>query len=203
MKIGKSSAKSHKILGVSNYRPSEQMHTFSCQDIGLSCRPWEESEAHHIVPWCCHETFNYMMKKFDEVSEKLGFHYEIIAGTLLGAVKLNNFIPWDVDGDVEIDRSATRHFFSGGKGEKMMTEAGIQIFDKRNDAYKNIGAGYFKLWKDGLWIEFIGTSDNISLRDDFYRQSLFACNWNPGSGLKIKAMPVRTFFFMSWQYKKS
>ena len=32
--------------------------------------------------------------------DKYGIYYEIESGTLLGAVKLGNFIPWDIDLDI-------------------------------------------------------------------------------------------------------
>ena len=67
-----------------------------------------------------------MLSVLDRVSEELGFHYEIDSGTLLGAVKFNNFIPWDVDGDVYISTKAIFEFFQPGQqGTKALQQEGI------------------------------------------------------------------------------
>ena len=92
-------SKTHEILGISTYAPNKLIHSFSCQEIGLKCRPWADMRKNFLNPWCCNQHYSFMMRKFEEVSEKLGFHYSIEDGTLIGALKLNNFIPWDVDGD--------------------------------------------------------------------------------------------------------
>ena len=63
-----------------------------------------------------------MLSVFDKLSEELGFHYEIDSGTLLGAVKFNNFIPWDIDGDVYISSSAIFDFFQAGQQGTMSFE---------------------------------------------------------------------------------
>ena len=34
------------------------------------------------------------------MATRLGFHYELDSGSVLGAVKMRDFIPWDIDGDV-------------------------------------------------------------------------------------------------------
>ena len=67
-----------------------------------------------------------MLSVFDRAAEKLGFHYEIDSGTLLGAVKFNNFIPWDVDGDVYVPtRSIFKFFQPKQKGTKSLEKEGI------------------------------------------------------------------------------
>ena len=67
-----------------------------------------------------------MLSVFDRISDELGFHYEIDSGTLLGAVKFNNFIPWDIDGDVYVSTKAIYDFFQPGqKGTRSLQEEGI------------------------------------------------------------------------------
>ena len=67
-----------------------------------------------------------MLSVFDRISDELGFHYEIDSGTLLGAVKFNNFIPWDIDGDVYVSTKAINDFFQPGqKGTRSLQEEGI------------------------------------------------------------------------------
>ncbi len=45
-----------------------------------------------------------ILTKFDEVCRKLGIHYYLAYGTLLGAVRHKGFIPWDDDVDVYVPR---------------------------------------------------------------------------------------------------
>ena len=67
-----------------------------------------------------------MLSVFDKLSEKLGFHYEIDSGTLLGPVKFNNFIPQDIDGDVYISSKAIFDFFQPGQqGTTFLQKEGI------------------------------------------------------------------------------
>ena len=67
-----------------------------------------------------------MLTVFDRLSNELSFHYEIDSGTLLGAVKLNNFIPWDVDGDLFVSSYAIFDFFQPGqKGAESLQIEGI------------------------------------------------------------------------------
>ncbi len=45
-----------------------------------------------------------MLKEFDRVCRENGLHYYLFAGTLLGAVRHQDFIPWDDDVDVMMPR---------------------------------------------------------------------------------------------------
>ena len=66
------------------------------------------------------------MTVFDRLSSELSFHYEIDSGTLLGAVKLNNFIPWDLDGDLFMSSHAIFEYFQEGQmGTKYLQKEGI------------------------------------------------------------------------------
>jgi hypothetical protein len=57
---------------------------------------------------------------------RFGFHYELDSGSLLGAVKLNNFIPWDIDGDLYIPSEQLHIFDRGAPGALAFEEAGIE-----------------------------------------------------------------------------
>ena len=64
----------------------------------------------------------------DQLADQYDFHYEIGAGTALGAVKLNNFIPWDIDADTHVNKSTFIKYFvqKDGAGSKAFKKAGIK-----------------------------------------------------------------------------
>lgn len=68
--------------------------------IDISSRGKEESEylerAHRIL--------KVLLADFDRVCAKYGLHYYLICGSLLGAVRHGDFIPWDDDVDVAMPR---------------------------------------------------------------------------------------------------
>lgn len=51
-----------------------------------------------------------MLLEFDRVCKALGLHYHLAAGTLLGAIRHEGFIPWDDDIDVAMPRRDYNRF---------------------------------------------------------------------------------------------
>ncbi|MBQ3231032.1 MAG: LicD family protein [Clostridia bacterium] len=62
-----------------------------------------------------------LIKMMDKLCAELGLTYYIIAGTLLGAVRHDGFIPWDPDIDIAMPRKdyeKIREYFANNKSER-------------------------------------------------------------------------------------
>ncbi len=82
-----------------------------------------------------------MLKEVDRICRKCGIRYNIIAGTLLGAVRHGGYIPWDDDADVAFLRPEYEKFRKACKKELDTTRFVFQ--DHRNT--KGYRWGYGKL----------------------------------------------------------
>ena len=108
-------AKKWTLQGISNDLGPKKMLTFECHQVDLKCDPEVQTKS-RLVPWCCMEAAYHIVKTMNLIHQAIGVHYELDSGSLLGAVKLNNFIPWDIDGDIYIKTEDMHHFHTGGKG---------------------------------------------------------------------------------------
>ena len=90
-----------------------------------------------------------MLLEVDRICKKCGIKYNIIAGTLLGAVRHGGYIPWDDDADVALLRPEYEKFRKACKTELDHTRFVFQ--DHRNT--KGYRWGYGKLRrKDTLFL---------------------------------------------------
>ena len=71
-----------------------------------------------------------LLKAFRDICEKEGIFYSLCAGTMLGAVRHDGFIPWDTDADVMIWLSDKDKFREAFKRNK---PAGISLRNKDED----------------------------------------------------------------------
>lgn len=86
-----------------------------------------------------------MLEEVDRICRKCNIHYNIIAGTLLGAVRHGGFIPWDDDADVALLRSEYERFRKACRTE--LDESRFYFQDHRNT--KGYRWGYGKLRRKG------------------------------------------------------
>ena len=55
----------------------------------------------------------------------MGIHYEISSGSALGAVKLGNYLPWDIDGELFVQAEKIHLLRPGRRGHDVL----IRYFD--------------------------------------------------------------------------
>ena len=80
-----------------------------------------------------------MLKEVDRICNLCGIHYNIIAGTLLGAVRHQGYIPWDDDADVALLREEYEKFRVAC--EKELDHNRFYFQDHRNTAGYRWGYG--------------------------------------------------------------
>lgn len=86
-----------------------------------------------------------LLREVDRICTKNGIHYNIIAGTLLGAVRHGGFIPWDDDADVALLRDEYERFRTACE-----TDLDTQRFEFQDDrATPGYRWGYGKLRRKG------------------------------------------------------
>lgn len=86
-----------------------------------------------------------MLEEVDRICKKCGIKYNIIAGTLLGAVRHGGYIPWDDDADVALLRPEYEKFRKACKTE--LDKERFYFQDNRNT--KGYRWGYGKLRRKG------------------------------------------------------
>ena len=120
-----------------------------------------------------------LLMEVDRICKKCGIKYNIIAGTLLGAIRHGGYIPWDDDADVAFLRPEYEKFRKACKNELDRTKFYFQ--DHRNT--KGYRWGYGKLrrkntlflrehqehmpYQQGVFIDIFpldGVPDNYFLR---------------------------------------
>ena len=60
---------------------------YSCDQIGLSCNPMEQTKS-KLVPWCCMYAANHIVKAMNKIAKETGLHYELDSGSLLGTLRI-------------------------------------------------------------------------------------------------------------------
>jgi len=99
-----------------------------CDKIALKCSVHSGNGKKNgmLRPRCCIMELHYLLVRTSEVLNKHKFPYELDGGTVLGAVKLSDTLPWDLDHDYEYRLSSKSHLLSlRGEIEKLgyQTEA--------------------------------------------------------------------------------
>lgn len=90
-----------------------------------------------------------LLEEVDRICKKCNIHYNIIAGTLLGAVRHGGFIPWDDDADVALLRPEYEKFRKACETELDTTRFYFQ--DHRNTPGYRWGYGKLRR-KDTLFL---------------------------------------------------
>jgi hypothetical protein len=127
--------------------PPNVVYLFSCKEVGLSCEASKRLKE-HLMPPCCLVQMARAWKVLDEFASKSGIGYELVSGSILGAVKLRTHLPWTTDAAVRFDAREYPTFF---RKQKMFNNKGLKL-----KAFNPRDKGYFQMWTPDVSIEMWG-----------------------------------------------
>jgi len=207
-------ASHHQFQGVSvaSSTPAP-VHSFSCDQVGLDCDIRSQSGS-FLLPWCCVASVRHILRHLEEAARRLDIDYQLESGSCLGAVKLSNFIPWDIDIDIEFATADFHHFKDGGEAKKLLEEAGISLYKYSEDMYHIKGAGSFLMFYGGVEVEMLGSLTPLSrfklpphLVQQPTRAEIGPGLWvpvvsNPGLYIRGRYGPGYLYHSQSWRFKE-
>ncbi|ROT77174.1 uncharacterized protein [Penaeus vannamei] len=89
------------LQGVSGFDNKE--YDFSCTEVHINCANLRNKIDYYLIPPCCSDILMNGMAITNGFAEVTGVEYEMHHGSLLGAVKLGSYLPWDFDHDIYFD----------------------------------------------------------------------------------------------------
>ena len=90
------------------------------------------------------EASRVLLSEFAEICDANGFRYDIIGGSLLGAVRHHGFIPWDDDVDVSMPRPDYEKMLSMAVDGKLCMPESRQVISDRNCTFPRHFARYVR-----------------------------------------------------------
>ncbi|KAK7079930.1 hypothetical protein SK128_005623 [Halocaridina rubra] len=103
------------------------IYEFTCEDAQISCVNIMKTVSSFLVPPCCREQIRRELSYVEDCAKEIGVHYELQAGSLLGAVKMDGMLPWDFDTDVISDCNEKDIWMS--KGHECLSRNGCKLKD--------------------------------------------------------------------------
>ncbi|XP_042882811.1 uncharacterized protein LOC122259893 isoform X1 [Penaeus japonicus] len=77
-------------------------HVFSCKAVGISCKNPLKTIYSYLLPPCCVEEMEELIGYLINYAEENHLEHELHAGSVLGAVKMGRYLPWDFDTDIVV-----------------------------------------------------------------------------------------------------
>ncbi|CAL4114093.1 unnamed protein product [Meganyctiphanes norvegica] len=73
---------------------------FSCSEVNISCKAIGSLVKSFLIPPCCLKLILREIGYILDFADQNSIHYELQAGSVLGAVKMGTHLPWDLDMDI-------------------------------------------------------------------------------------------------------
>lgn len=113
--------------------PRNVSHSFSCEDIGFQCH--NKVTRSFLLPVCCQEQYEKILAVLRNFTESNGIYFELDTGSVLGTVKFNGMLPWDMDGDVSLLASESLKIFKSKSAEEHFKKHGIKLDARKAPDY--------------------------------------------------------------------
>ncbi|XP_063595339.1 uncharacterized protein LOC134772302 [Penaeus indicus] len=78
-------------------------HVFSCESVGISCKNPLGIIKSYLLPPCCIAEMEEVIGYLVSYAEQNHLDYELHLGSVLGAIKLGQYLPWDYDTDIVVN----------------------------------------------------------------------------------------------------
>lgn len=102
-----------------------------------------------------HKVLLEMLKDIDRICKKYDIKYFLTAGTCLGAIRHNGFIPWDDDADIAMMREDYEKLVAALQKELPNDKYYFQCFDTHKEY--NVLIPIMKIRKKGTYVEEVNT----------------------------------------------
>ncbi|KAK7071905.1 hypothetical protein SK128_017565 [Halocaridina rubra] len=146
---------------------------YTCREIRYECNAYHKVR-YYLLPPCCLKMKYKMFNTVDIIAKENHIPYEISSGTLLGALKFKDGLPWDFDDDAQYRNSDVEIFL---RNKNRMRRLGISpsFSDQANRANKSLISKYIYATSPGgffldLWgvnkLSSTGTLDALAKYPD-------------------------------------
>ncbi|EDO30746.1 predicted protein [Nematostella vectensis] len=135
-------------------------HSFSCSDLDFRCE--RKVTKSFLLPVCCLELYTEALKFFKDFLDKHNVHFELDSGSVLGGVKFNGILPWDLDMDISI-LSQNVSIFGKQETQELFKREGYTFKNYEPPTVKEDGSfsgGFLRIFSPGgdIYIELWGMS---------------------------------------------
>ena len=143
-----------------------------------------------------HNCLMIIAKEIKRICEKNDIHYTMLAGTLLGAVRHQGFIPWDDDMDFAMFREDYNKFIEACKNDLDKEH----FFFQNIDSDPNFGKFYIRILLNGTYLNY-DLIRNVQSKKALF-VDVFPFDSIPESKILRKKQSVITSFAMRLLKKK-
>nr|XP_053637621.1 uncharacterized protein LOC128692491 [Cherax quadricarinatus] len=146
---------------------------YNCREVHYDCSA-NIKVRYYILPPCCLKLKNKMLNTVDIIAKENRVPYEISSGTLLGALKFKDGLPWDFDDDAYYRNSDAEVFI---RNKQRMRRLGLSPYfsDQANKGNKSVVSKYIYATSQGgfaldLWgrktMPSLGTLEKLNKYPD-------------------------------------
>ncbi|XP_066994289.2 uncharacterized protein [Anabrus simplex] len=160
--------------------PPKITFSFTCKELKIKCNEASVWVKTKILPSCCFEQIQGAVKYLDTFAKEHKIDYELEAGSLLGAVKLRHYLPWDVDGDITVLIKDLKLF---NDSQMLFANQGYKLsnFEKHRYFKLNTPDFYFEMWGEkNLSTSFLPSSMQDKPTLVKFTGVWVRGEWNPG-----------------------